>query len=213
MLHLLISSASLASLTGISASIHSFIVSHDYLAIIILMALESASLPIPSEVVLPLTGYFVYTGLLNLYLAIISTLIGTAIGITLDYYIAYFLGKDVVYKHAERFHINRKMLDSFDRWFVANAGFTVFIGRLIPVVRGLISFPAGFAQMDIKKFYLYSLSGSFIWNVVLIEFGYYAFGSTTNILIMLAATGIFAQALYIVYVVAMRKIRSSSAKK
>jgi membrane protein DedA with SNARE-associated domain len=198
-------------LTGASTSMQSLIATHGYVAIIALMALESASLPIPSEVVLPVVGLYVYNGTLNIYLAVLSTVIGTLIGITVDYYVAYFLGKDVVYSHAKRFHIKKESIDHFDKWFNNNAGFTVFVARLIPVVRGLISFPAGFAQMDLKKFYLYSLAGSLVWNVALIGFGYYTLGSTNNNLtLILAGVGLFAQALYIIYHVSMGKIKENN---
>ncbi len=201
-------------LSGASAQVQALLIAHGYLAIVILMTLESASLPIPSEVVLPLIGLYVYNGTLNLYLAIVSTLIGTLIGITIDYYLAYFLGKDVIYAHAERFHIKKESLDHFDKWFNNNIGFTVFVARLIPVVRGLISFPAGFAQMDIKKFYLYSLTGSLLWNVVLIEFGYYTLGSTNNNLVLIiAGIGIFIQVLYMFYQFSMGKIKEDNTKK
>ncbi len=209
-----ITSSILPILTGASSSIHALLVAHGYLAIIALMTLESASLPIPSEIVLPLIGLFVYNGTLNIYLAIIATVIGTFLGVTIDYYLAYFLGKDVIYAHAERFHIKRESIDSFDKWFNNNAGSTVFLARLIPVVRGLISFPAGFARMDLKKFYLYSLSGSLIWNVALIEFGYYTLGSTSsNIILVLAGVGLFAQVIYLIYHISMGKIKEDNKKK
>ncbi len=195
-------------------NIHALIAAHGYLAIIALMSLESASLPIPSEIVLPVIGYYVYTGTLNIYLAILSTLVGTAIGITADYFIAYFLGKDLVYKHAEKFHIKKESLDHFDKWFNNNISFTVFIGRLLPVVRGLISFPAGFAQMDLKVFYSYSLAGSLIWNVALIEFGYYTLGaSSTNLILTIGICGLFLQMLYLFYKTSFNKIKEDNMRK
>lgn len=194
-------------------NIHAIIAAHGYLAIVILMSLEAASLPLPSEIILPVVGYYVYTGALNLYLSILSTVIGTAIGITIDYFIAYYLGKDLVYKHAEKFHIKKESLDHFDKWFRNNISFTVFIGRLLPVVRGLISFPAGFAQMDLKIFYAYSLAGSLIWNVALIEFGYYAFGaSSTNFILTIAVCSLFLQMIYLFYKASFNRIQEDNIK-
>ena len=191
---------SIANFTTSTASgtYQSLIVTHGYLAIIALMALESASLPIPSEIILPITGVYVHDGTFSLYVALLASLIGTTIGITIDYYVAYFLGKDVIYKHSNKFHIKKERIMHFDSWFNQNAAFTVFAARLIPIVRGLISFPAGFAQMDLKRFYFYSLFGAIIWNAALIMFGYYAL-STNNIVITFAAVGIFAVILYAIY--------------
>lgn len=192
--------------SSLYASISALIAAHGYISVIILMAAESASLPIPSEVILPVTGFFVHNGTLNLYLAIIASLVGTFIGITIDYYIAYFLEKDVVYKHLKTFHISKERMDNFQKWFDRNGSFAVFIIRMLPIARGLISFPAGFARMDLKKFYLYSLLGSLIWNVALIGFGYYAL-STTNADITFAAIAVFAILLYVIYRVAIDRMK------
>lgn len=194
------------ALGGPYSAISGLIAAHSYLSVIILMALESASLPIPSEIILPVTGYFVHQGYLNLYLAILASLVGTSIGITIDYYIAYFLEKDIVYKNLKAFHIRKETLANFERWFSTNGSFAVFIMRLIPLARGLISFPAGFARMELKKFYFYSLLGSLIWNVALIEFGYYAL-STANVDITFAAVGLFGIVLYVLYYFSMKRIR------
>lgn len=206
MLLLSASSVIVNILTGTYSTISSFMILYDYLAIIILMALESASLPIPSEVVLPLAGHFVQTGNLNLILAILASMVGTVIGISVDYWVAYFIEKDVIYKHLHTFRISKQSLDAFGGWFEKNGAFTVFISRMLPVVRGLISFPAGFAKMNLKDFYVYSLAGALIWNSALILFGYYAL-SIANAQIMFAVLALFGIVLYFVYRVGMKKIR------
>jgi membrane protein DedA with SNARE-associated domain len=200
---------SIAALTysGISTLLYSY----SYIAIIFLMALESASMPIPSEVLLPLVGKLSTSSYasfhLNPYVAFTASVIGTAIGISIDYAIAYYLEKDIVYKHMDKFHISKKSLDSFDSWFSINGAASVFFARLVPVMRGLISFPAGFAKMELKRFYIYSILGSMIWNAVLIGFGYYALSSSNPgmVLVSIAAFGIV---LYLIYRVASKKIRS-----
>ena len=159
---------------SITCTITNLLMGYSYLGIFVLMALESASLPVPSEVVLPAIGYFAAKGYISLYLGILAAVVGSMIGIAVDYYIAYFVGKAYVYKHLQRFHIRKSSLDAFDAWFERNGSFAVFISREIPIVRGLISFPAGFAQMPKRKFFLYSLFGTIIWDVVLALFGYYA---------------------------------------
>ena len=206
MLILSASSAIVNIITGTYSTISAFMSLYDYLAIIVLMALESASLPLPSEVILPLAGHFVRTGNLNIILAIVASMVGTAIGISVDYWIAYFIEKDVVYKHLHTFRISKPSLEAFDGWFAKNGAFTVFVSRMLPVVRGLISFPAGFAKMNLKDFYLYSLVGALVWNTALILFGYYAL-SIANAQIMFAVLALFGIVLYLVYRAGMKKIK------
>jgi membrane protein DedA with SNARE-associated domain len=207
------STASAASaVNGAAAAVVSFIASHTYLGVFALMALESASLPIPSEVVLPAIGYLAATGAVNFYLAFAAAVIGSMVGIAIDYYVAYFVGKDVVYRHLQSFHIKKSTLDAFDNWFARNGSFAVFISRLIPIVRGLISFPAGFAQMPQKKFYLYSFLGTAIWDITLMLFGYYAL-DTANITVMFVAVAAFGIVLYAIYVYALKTIRKNGRSR
>ena len=188
-------------------SISALISSYGYFAIFALLVLESASLPIPSEVVLPLVGYFSRLGKLNVELSFFAGMLGGLVGIAIDYYIAYFLGKDIFYKHIGLFHIRKESLDAFDDWFKRNGSFTVFIARLLPVVRGLISFPAGFALMPQKKFYAYSLAGTAIWDIALIAFGYYAL-SVKNIYFVFTAIAAFGVMLYLIYRIATKRMNA-----
>jgi membrane protein DedA with SNARE-associated domain len=176
-----------------------------------LMLLESASLPIPSEVVLPLVGLFAFKGDINVYLALLAAFLGSFIGMAIDYYIAYFLGKDFIYKKLQFFHIKKKTLEEFDEWFAINGSFTVFVSRLLPIVRTFINFPAGFAMMDKKKFFVYSMTGSIIWDTLLIAFGYYAL-SINNIVTVMSLTGVFAIILYIIYKVGIGQIKKRGKK-
>ncbi len=195
---------------------HSIIASYGYFGILFLMGLESASLPIPSEVILPAIGYFSNAAVcgsfcLNGYLSFIAAVIGGIIGITVDYFIAFFVGKDLLYKHIEQFHIKKTDLEAFEKWFEKNGAFAVFIGRLIPVVRGLISFPAGFAEMDKKQFYVYSIAGSIIWDAILMGFGYYAL-STKNIYFLTVSLALFGIILYLLYTKLLKGIRKQSKR-
>ena len=133
------------------------------------------------------------------------------IGITVDYFIAFFVGKDLLYKHIEKFHIKKTDLEAFEKWFEKNGAFAVFIGRLIPVVRGLISFPAGFAEMDKKQFYVYSIAGSIIWDAILMGFGYYAL-STKNIYFLTVSLALFGIILYLLYTKLLKGIRKQSKR-
>lgn len=201
----------IALLTGTYANVSLFITHYGYAAVIFLMTLGTASLPVPSELILPIVGAFIASGALNPYLAFMATIIGTIFGISIDYFIAYFLGKELVYKHLHLFHIKRQNLDAFDRWFEDNGPFAVFVSRLIPVVRGVISLPAGFARMNLKKFYLYSIAGAAIWNTALIVFGYYAL-STKNAELLLASVAALAIVLYLIYHFSIKRIRKVGSR-
>ncbi len=178
--------------------------SYGYSALFVLMALEGSSLPIPSEVVVPLAGYLAAKGMLNAFVAFIAMFLGSVVGLAVDYYIGYFVGKDLVYKHLKFFHIKQHTLDRFDGWFAENGSFAVFITRFIPLVRTLISFPAGFAKMPQRKFFAYSMAGSFVWDAVLMVFGYYVL-SVNSAVIVLGGIGVFVLALYLIYYFAMKR--------
>ncbi len=178
---------------------------YGYLAIFIIMTLESASFPIPSEVVLPAVGFLASAGTIELRLGFLAALLGGVAGMGIDYYVAYFFERKVVYKHLHLFHIKRQRVERFDMWFNENAAFAVFVGRLLPVVRGLISFPAGFAGMPVMKFYAYSITGTVIWDVLLIGFGYYAL-SISNFYLLIAAIVIFTFAMYAIYHFAVKRL-------
>jgi membrane protein DedA with SNARE-associated domain len=206
MIELSILSFLLSLIKGSSNVISTFVKSYGYIAIFALMALESSSLPVPSEVVLPLAGLFAAQHILNFPLALIAAILGSVLGTVVDYAIGYFIGKDVVYKHLRFFHIKKESLDSFDRWFEKNGVAAVFFTRFVPVVRTFINFPAGFAKMPFKKFMAYSTVGIVIWDVVLMVFGFYVL-SVNSAVVALAGIGVFAIVLYIIYKYAMKRMR------
>ncbi len=179
---------------------------YGYPMLFLLMFLESSSVPFPSEVIMPLAGLLAARSVLHFWPAFIVTLVGSALGIALDYYIGFILGKDVIYRHLHFFHLKKKTIEHFDEWFNRNAVAAVFFSRLLPVVRTVMSFPAGFARMPQWKFFLYSVSAAAIWDMVLMLFGFYAF-STNSAVIWMGAIGAFAIALFVVYKVGMRKLR------
>jgi membrane protein DedA with SNARE-associated domain len=197
----------MATLVGLSATTALMLLKrYGYVGIFALMTLEAASLPIPSEVVLPAIGILASGGILNPFLAFVVAIAGAAIGMAIDYYVAYYLGKAVVYKHLRLFRVKQENLDAFDAWFSRNGDFAVFVTRMLPVVRGLINFPAGFARMDIRKFYAYSIAGTVIWFALLIAFGYYAL-AITNAYLLIAVFIAFAVAVYLLYWFATRRMR------
>jgi membrane protein DedA with SNARE-associated domain len=186
--------------------IKQLISSYGYSAIFVLMLLESSSLPVPSEVVLPLAGLLSSKGMLNLYFAFAAALAGSIGGLAVDYLLGYYLGKDIVYKHLRDFHIKKRDLDAFDAWFDRNAIGAIFLSRLIPVARTVMSVPAGFARMPLKQFFSYSIAGSFIWDIVLMYFGFYLL-SARSASIVLASIGAFAIVLYLIYALFIRNMR------
>ncbi|EQD26941.1 SNARE associated protein, partial [mine drainage metagenome] len=112
--------------SGSTALIEQFIHAYGYLALFIAMALESSSLPVPSEVVMPLAGALSHAGFFNFWIAFFSALAGSILGLAVDYYIGYYIGKDIVYKHLKSLRISKEKLDSFDKWFERNGIAAVF---------------------------------------------------------------------------------------
>ena len=156
-----------------------------YFVISLAMFLENLIPPIPSEIIMPLGGFFVYKGDLNFYILIISGLIGTVIG-ALPWY---FLGKLLNEKKLSNFidrkgkfvGISLKDLDKSRLWFDKYGVLLVFWGRLIPGIRTLISVPAGIELMPINKFLIWTSLGSLIWVIFLTSAGY-LFGENYEII-------------------------------
>ena len=129
----------------------------NYLTIMILMAIESTFIPLPSELVLPPAAWLAAQGEMNLFLIILFSSIGCVLGALINYTLSFYLGRVIIYgladsKYARFFFINRVKLQKAEDYFIKNGNVSTFIGRLIPGIRHLISIPAGLAKMDIKKF-------------------------------------------------------------
>ena len=156
-----------------------------YFVISFAMFLENLIPPIPSEIIMPLGGFFVYTGDLNFYILIVSGLIGTVVG-ALPWY---FLGKLLNEKKLSNFidrkgkfvGISLKDLDKSRLWFEKYGVLLVFWGRLIPGIRTLISVPAGIELMPLNKFLIWTSLGSLIWVIFLTSAGY-LFGENYEII-------------------------------
>ncbi|HSV50185.1 MAG TPA: DedA family protein [Candidatus Acidoferrales bacterium] len=139
-----------------------------------LMLLEASSLPIPSEAILPFAGYLVSTGHLDLWITLTVATIAALAGSLIDYFIG-LKGVQVLTKYRILGHaiFSENQLKVAACYFSKYGSIMVFIGRLIPVVRTLISFPAGAVRMPIAKFIGYTLAGCFLWNGLLLYIGYY----------------------------------------
>lgn len=145
-----------------------------YVGLFVLMALESASLPIPSEVVLPFAGYLVFLGKMNLVLAILDSALALLVGALIDYYLALWLGRPVIYRLLGRMGVSSTHLDNGERWVDSKGSWSIFIARFIPGIRSIISIPAGLLRMKVRIFVMLTSAGSLIWSAVLIYAGYSA---------------------------------------
>ncbi|MEK7238774.1 MAG: DedA family protein, partial [Nitrospirota bacterium] len=143
-----------------------------YLGVFLLMAAESTMVPLPSELVMPFAGYLAYTGEFNFVYVIFISGLGTVFGSLVSYYIGEYGGEPFLEKYGKYLLINKKDLEWTHKWFANHGEKTIFISRFIPVVRHLISIPAGIAEMNIKRFTIFTFLGGFLWNTFLAYLGY-----------------------------------------
>jgi membrane protein DedA with SNARE-associated domain len=139
-----------------------------------LMILEASSLPIPSEVILPFAGYLVSLGHMDIYLTLIVATAAALAGSLIDYFIG-LKGVEMLtkYRLLGRAVFSENQLKVAANYFTRYGSIMVFVGRLIPVVRTLISFPAGAVKMPLAKFVAYTVAGCLLWNSILLYVGYY----------------------------------------
>lgn len=136
-----------------------------YAGIVILMAIESACIPLPSEIIMPFSGYLVYTGRFNLWLVGVAGAFGCVVGSLAAYWVGMRGGRPLIEKYGRYVLISRHDLDLADRWFDRFGEIIVFASRLLPVIRTFIAFPAGVARMNLKKFVIYTFAGSLPWCI------------------------------------------------
>lgn len=134
-----------------------------YAGIAILMAIESACIPLPSELIMPFAGYLVSTGQFNLYWAATAGAIGCNLGSVIAYEIGYYGGRPLVYRYGHYILLSKHDLDMAERFFNRFGGGAIFIGRLLPVIRTFIALPAGVVRMPRVPFHLYTFLGSWPW--------------------------------------------------
>ena len=136
-----------------------------YGGIVLLMAIESACIPLPSEIIMPFSGYLISTGEMNLWLVGFAGAVGCVLGSLVAYFAGAWGGRPLVEKYGKYILISYHDLNLADRWFQRYGDITIFIGRLLPVIRTFIAFPAGVARMNLWRFSLYTLIGSFLWSI------------------------------------------------
>lgn len=138
-----------------------------YVAVFILMALESMIAPVPSEAVMPFAGYLVATGRFELWLLGLASSLGSIAGSLASYYMGLKGGRRLVHAWGRYLLLDHGHLEWTERWFHRHGQKTIFFSRFIPVVRHLISIPAGMARMRLAGFVLYTLAGASLWNLFL----------------------------------------------
>ena len=151
----------------------------NYWVITLLMAIESSFIPFPSEVVVPPAAYMAATtGELNVFLVVVCATLGAIIGALVNYGLARYLGRPLVYRFAESRIGHMCLIDSekvanAERYFDEHGAVGTFFGRLVPAVRQLISIPAGLARMGLGRFVFYTTLGAGLWNSILAGMGWY----------------------------------------
>ena len=158
-------------LTTLAGFIVGTILRLGYGGIVLLMAIESACIPLPSEVIMPFSGYLVSTGAMQMWGVALAGAVGCVLGSLVAYYAGAWGGRPLVEKYGRYVLISHHDLDLADRWFQRHGDITIFIGRLLPVIRTFIAFPAGVSRMAMGRFVVYTFVGSLIWCWVLAWIG------------------------------------------
>lgn len=163
-------------LNNLPAEIAGFVVATisagGYLGIAALMAIESACIPLPSEIIMPFSGYLASTGRFNIWLAATAGAFGCNVGSTVAYFVGLYGGRPLVERWGHYVLMSRRELDAADRFFARFGGIAVLIARLLPVIRTFIALPAGIARMPQLKFQIYTFIGSWPWCFALAYVGY-----------------------------------------
>jgi membrane protein DedA with SNARE-associated domain len=144
-----------------------------YVAVFIAMVMESMVLPVPSEAVMPFAGFLVAEGKFTFFWVVLISTVASLVGSAISYAIGYYCEKAVIHKYGWFLLLDKEELDATERFFGRYGEATIFFSRFIPVVRHLISIPAGFARMDFLKFYLFTALGAGLWNGFLAFAGFY----------------------------------------
>ncbi|HEV8125091.1 MAG TPA: DedA family protein [Gemmatimonadales bacterium] len=144
-----------------------------YPGIVVLMAIESSLLPLPSELVMPPAGYLAAQGRMDPFLAVAAGTLGSVLGALVNYFLAIWIGEPVLRRFGKYVLISDRSLTRTQAYFARHGEISTFVGRLLPVIRHLISIPAGLARMNLGKFALFTAIGAGIWCSVLTYIGWF----------------------------------------
>jgi membrane protein DedA with SNARE-associated domain len=134
-----------------------------YWGVVLLMAIESACIPLPSEIIMPFAGYLVSRGEMNIWGVGIAGAVGCVLGSLVAYWVGMYGGRPLIEKYGRYVLISRQDLELADRWFTRYGEAIIFTSRLLPAIRTFIAFPAGVARMNLTRFVLYTFAGSLPW--------------------------------------------------
>jgi membrane protein DedA with SNARE-associated domain len=155
----------------LSAFIIATISTLGYAGVVLLMAIESACIPLPSEIIMPFAGYLVSKGELNLWGVGVAGAVGCVLGSLVAYGAGMYGGRPFIEKYGRYILLSRHDLDLADRWFAKYGELIVFTARLLPAIRTFIAFPAGVARMNLTRFCIYTFAGSLPWCLALAYVG------------------------------------------
>lgn len=160
-------------LAWLSSLAISVISSTGYLGITALMVLESACIPIPSEVIMPFSGYLAFAGKFSFWMVVLWGTVGNLFGSIIAYYAGFYGGRPFIEKYGKYILIDKEDLDGSQKFFEKYGSPSIFFSRLLPVVRTFISLPAGISKMSFWKFCFYTFIGSLPWSVLLAYIGFF----------------------------------------
>lgn len=186
----------------------------NYFTVALLMAIESTFLPLPSEIVIPFAAFKAAQGELNVFLVVLFGTIGALCGSLINYTLAYYLGRPIVYAFAESrlgrfFLLSKEKVKHAENYFIQNGRTSTFIGRLVPGVRHLISIPAGLAKMNLRDFIVFTFTGAGIWNIILAVIGYFLYGIREQIFPYVGHIMLVLGALFIIYLICKSRKKKS----
>ena len=163
-------------LSGISDWVTNIVETLGYVGVAALIALENVFPPLPSELILPLAGFETSRGEFNYFLMVIAATVGSVVGALVLYYVAHFVGEHriraLVRRYGRWFQVSEADIDRADHWFDRYSTLAVLVCRCIPIIRSLVSIPAGFRRMNMAKFVIFTAIGSAVWNAALIGAGW-----------------------------------------
>lgn len=173
-----------------------------YPGIFILMAMESSVIPIPSEFVMSPAGYLAQAGKMDMLAVILCGTFGSLFGAYLNYFASHYLGRPLVLKYGRYVWITEEKFAKVETFFLRHGEISIFIGRLLPVVRHLISLPAGLAGMHHLKFALYTVLGAGIWVTILAWIGYFI-GSNQDLIMKYSHHALYGVLIFSALIIAV----------
>ena len=164
------------------ASWMQFVLDYGYLGVFVMMILESTAFPIPAEVVIPPAAFWAAQGRLNIWLVVVAATAGSWIGSAASYWIAWKVGRPIIIKYGRYAHLSQQRLEKADAWFDAYGGGGIFVARLLPGIRHLISIPAGLFKMNFGTFSLMTILGAGLFNGALAWWGLRVIGDQPQLM-------------------------------